>query len=70
MTGFVHSTKFEVRHYECDAPGWLRPTAILGYMQEAGFGASAAVGWSAARYDAAGFHWFAYETGLVLLQPL
>lgn len=70
MTPFVHISRFEVRHYECDALGWLRPPAILGYMQEAGFGASAAVGWSAARYAEAGFHWFAYETQLELLQPL
>ncbi|HEX2620957.1 MAG TPA: thioesterase family protein [Phototrophicaceae bacterium] len=65
---FVHISTFRVRHYECDAHGWLRPATLLGYMQEAAFDASEAVGWGAARYEATGYQWFAYETQLELLK--
>jgi YbgC/YbaW family acyl-CoA thioester hydrolase len=67
---FVNTSVFRIRHYECDANGWLRTPTLLGYMQEAAFDASAAVGWSARRYEEVGYQWFAYETQLELLKPL
>jgi acyl-CoA thioesterase FadM len=39
-------------------------------MQEAAFGASAAVRFSAARYASLGLHWFAYETDIEYYRPL
>lgn len=66
----VHASRFQVRHYECDYFGRLRPATLLGYLQEAAFDASAAVGYSATRYDEIGFQWFAYETQLTMLRPL
>lgn len=67
---YIHTSRFQVRHYECDYFGRLRPATLLGYLQEAAFDASAAVGYSATRYDEIGFQWFAYETQLTVLRPL
>lgn len=67
---FVNTSQFRIRHYECDANGWLRPPTLLGYLQEAAFDASAVVGWSARRYEEVGFQWFAYETQMEFYHPL
>lgn len=67
---YIHTIDFPVRHYECDANGRVHPATILGYMQEAAFGASAAVGYSASRYAELGLQWFAYETEITFLRPL
>jgi YbgC/YbaW family acyl-CoA thioester hydrolase len=67
---YVHTSRFQIRHYECDSFGRLRPATLLGYLQESAFDASAAVGYSAARYDEIGYQWFAYETQLSLLRSL
>lgn len=67
---YVHTCEFQVRHYECDDNGVLRPAGVLSYLQEAAFDASAAVGYSAHRYDEIGFQWVAYETQLDILHPL
>lgn len=61
---YVHTDFVTVRHYECDFYGRLYPAAMLGYMQEAAFAASAAVGYSARRYAEIGLQWLAYETEL------
>jgi acyl-CoA thioester hydrolase len=67
---YINSSVFRVRHYECDAEGFLRVPTLLGYLQETAFDASATVGWSAQRYAEVGFQWFAYETQLELYHPL
>jgi acyl-CoA thioester hydrolase len=67
---YVHTSRFQIRHYECDIFGRLRPSTLLGYLQESAFDASAAVGYSAQRYDEIGYQWFAYETQLTLLRSL
>lgn len=67
---YIHNYPVTVRHHECDMHGWVRPAVVLNYMQEAAFSASAAVGYSARRYDEIGLQWFAYETDLSLLSPL
>lgn len=67
---YVHTSTFQVRHYECDAAGQLSPAVLLGYLQEAAFAGSAAVGYSAAKYAEIGYQWFAYETELDLLRPV
>jgi acyl-CoA thioester hydrolase len=67
---FVHTHEFKVRHYECDVFEELHPANYLRYMQEAAFGASAAVGYPPARYAALNLQWLAYETDLVYEQPL
>jgi acyl-CoA thioester hydrolase len=64
-----HHAQFKVRHYECDAYGHLNNVNYVRYMQEAALEASAAVGWDAARYRAAGYLWLARETEIEYLQP-
>ncbi|RMG72710.1 MAG: hypothetical protein D6711_12415 [Chloroflexi bacterium] len=67
---YVHTIQFPVRHYECDANGNVQHAVYLGYMQEAAFAGSAAVGYSAQRYADIGLHWLAYETDLEHYTPL
>lgn len=64
---YVHTDVVSVRHYECDFYGRLYLAALLGYMQEAAFAASAAVGYSARRYAEIGLQWLAYETEIEML---
>lgn len=66
---YIHSVSFFVRNYECDAAGLLTPSHYLRYMQEAAFGASAAVGYSSRRYAEIGLQWFAYETDFEHFAP-
>ncbi|MCA0456590.1 MAG: acyl-CoA thioesterase [Chloroflexi bacterium] len=66
----THIATFKVRHYECDAQGHLNNANYARYMEEAAFEASAAVGYDKARYDAMGFLWLAYETGIEYLHPV
>jgi acyl-CoA thioester hydrolase len=66
----IYVTTFPVRHYECDAYGHVNNANYLRYMQEAAFGASAAVGYGAQRYEAEGLIWLAYETDVDYLLPL
>lgn len=65
-----HLFSLTVRHYECDAHGWVHPAAMLGYMQEAAFSGSASVGYSARRYEQLGIYWLAYETELTVLKRI
>lgn len=67
---YIHTASFPVRHYECDANGHVHQATYLRYMQEAAFGASAAVGFPAARYAGLGLQWFAYETDIEYYNPL
>ena len=66
----VHHQPFQVRFYECDAYGQMQPINYLRRMQEAAFGASAAVGYDFARYDQLGYLWLVRETEIEYLSPL
>lgn len=67
---YVHTFPFRVRHYECDAHGFVHQANYLRYMQESAFDASAAVGYSAQRYAEIGYQWLAYETEVNFIRPL
>lgn len=66
----VHHETFRVRHYECDAYGHLNNIQYLRWMQEAAFGASAAVGYDFARYASLGKVWLVRDTDIEYLLPL
>ncbi len=66
----IHHQTFQVRYYECDAYGHLNNTNYLRWMQEAAFGASAAVGYNFARYDEIGHLWLVRETDIEYTTPL
>lgn len=66
----IHTATFEIRHYECDPYGHVNNANYLRYMQEAAFGASAAVGYSTLRYAEMGLAWMAYDTNIEYLKPL
>ncbi len=66
----IHKSQFVIREYECDSYGHLNNANYLRYMQEAAFEASAAVGYSKARYEQLGRLWLARETEIEYLQPL
>lgn len=66
----IHERTFRVRHYECDAYGYVKYADYLNYMQEAAFDASAAAGYDRARYEAMGHHWLVRETDVEYLRPL
>ncbi|MDX2079005.1 MAG: YbgC/FadM family acyl-CoA thioesterase [bacterium] len=65
---YIHTCEFAVRHYECDMYGHVNHANYLRYMQESAFSASAAVGFSAHRYEVLGLQWLAYETDVEYLQ--
>jgi acyl-CoA thioester hydrolase len=67
---YRHTASFQVRHYECDPYGQVHYANYLRYMQEAAFAASAAVGYTEARYSELGYQWLAYETNIEYLLPL
>ena len=64
----THERAFQVRSYECDAEGRLRPATYLRYMQETAFDATAAAGYDMARYQAMGRTWLARETDLEIVR--
>lgn len=64
---YIHTCEFPVRHYECDMYGHVNHANYLRYMQEAAFSASAAVGFSAQRYESLNLQWLAYETDIEYL---
>lgn len=66
----THARTFRVRHYECDAYGHVNNANYLRYMQEAAFDASAAAGYSVARYAEMGRWWLVRETDIEYLRPL
>src|SRR5512136_1822332 len=66
----IHHETFRVRYYECDAYGHLNNINYLRWMQEAAFGASAAVGYDLARYEEIGHSWLIRETDVEYLAPL
>jgi acyl-CoA thioester hydrolase len=65
-----HTRNFRVRFYECDAYGHVNNSNYVRYMQEAAFDASAAAGYSDARYYELGVIWLIRETGIEYLRPL
>ncbi|UCC64199.1 MAG: thioesterase family protein [Anaerolineae bacterium] len=66
----THERTFRVRHYECDAYGYVHYVHYLNYMQEAAFDASAAAGYGVPRYAAMGCYWLVRETEVEVLRPL
>ncbi len=66
----IHHEPFRVRFYECDAYGHLNNVNYLRWMQEAAFGASAAVGYDSSRYDEIGHLWLVRESDVEYLTPL
>ena len=66
----THTLPFQVRFYECDAYGLMQPVYYLRRMQEAAFGASAAVGYDFSRYDQLGYLWLVRESEIVYHSPL
>lgn len=66
----VHERRFRVRHYECDAAGWLYYAAYLRYLQETAMGASAAAGYDVARFTTMDRQWLVRETELAIRRPL
>ncbi len=66
----IHRQTFQVRYYECDPYGHLNNINYLRWMQEAAFGASAAVGYDFARYTDLGQLWLVRETDIEYLLPL
>lgn len=66
----THTRTFRVRHYECDAYGHLNNANYVRYMQETAFDASAAVGYSVARYAEMGRMWLVRHTDIEYLHPL
>jgi len=66
----THVRTFRVRHYECDAYGYVKDANYLNYMQEAAFDASATAGYDLARYQAMGRYWLVRETDVEYLHPL
>ena len=66
----VHHETFPVRYWECNALGHLGSTNYFRWMQEAAFGASAAVGYDWARYQEIGCVWLVRETDIKYLTPL
>lgn len=66
----IHRRAFRVRHYECDAYGHVNHANYLRYMQEAALDASAAVGYSEARYAELGTLWLIHDTDVEYLHSL
>ncbi|MDM7998745.1 MAG: thioesterase [Dehalococcoidia bacterium] len=66
----VHHETLQVRYWMCNALGQLSSTNYFRWMQEAAFGASAAVGYDWPRYRDMGFVWLARETDIRYLRPL
>ncbi len=64
-----HHETFPVRYWECNALGHLSSTNYFRWMQEAAFGASAAVGYDWARYREMGYVWLVRETDIRYLRP-
>lgn len=66
----THTRCFRVRYYECNALGHVTQANYLRYMQETAFDASAAAGYSFARYVSMGRLWLVRETDIEFLRPL
>lgn len=67
---FIHTSPFQIRHYECDATGIVHHAQYLRYMQEAAFNASAMVGYGAQKYESINLQWLAYETEIDYIHPI
>ena len=67
---FTLTRNFRVRFYECDAHGHMNNANYLRYMQEAAFDASAATGYTLARYQEMQRLWLIRESGIEFLRPL
>lgn len=65
-----HTESFNVRHYECDAFGRLSNAVYFRYMQEAGIGASTALGFDDEKYRAINRAWLPRITEIDFHQPI
>lgn len=65
-----YTTSFPIRYDECDPYGHVNHATYLRYMQEAAFRASAAAGYSVARYEEMDRVWYVRETDIEYLAPL
>ena len=65
----IHTRKFRIRHYECDAFGHLNNANYVRYMQEAAFDASAAAGYDREQYNKISRYWLIRETDIEYLKP-
>ena len=66
----IHVEKYTIRFYECDAYGHLNNANYLRFMQEAAFGATAAVGLDYATYREMGNLWLIRESEIEYLLPI
>lgn len=66
----THTRAFRVRHYECDANGYVAYANYLRYMQEAAFDASAAAGYDNVRYAEMKRTWLIRESDIEYIHPL
>lgn len=66
----THTRRFRVRYYECDLHGLVSPSTYVRYMQETAFDATAAVGYSIARYATMNRYWLVHDTEVEYLGPL
>jgi acyl-CoA thioester hydrolase len=65
-----HIESFKVRHHECGAFGHLNNAVYLRYMQEAGIGASNAIGLDEAAYRSLKRLWLPRMTNIEYLRPV
>jgi len=67
---YIYRCRFRVRGYEIGPTGVVHDSAILNYMQQAAFEASAHAGYDTRRYDALGTIWVIRKQAVVYLAPL
>jgi acyl-CoA thioester hydrolase len=66
----IHTERFKVRHYECDAYGHMNNAVYLRYMQEAGIEAANAVGQGYEKLETMSRVWLPRFTEIEYLLPL
>lgn len=66
----IHTEQFKVRHYECDPYGHLNNAVYLRYMQQAGIGAAAAVGFTDEVHFSLNRSWIPRITAIEYFRPI
>lgn len=67
---FTYERTFRVRHYECNANGFVSPANYLRYMQETAYAASSSASYDMVGYSALGRLWFIRRTDINYFHPL